>query len=198
VTIGGMRQILLFTSLVAGVDPATGKVLWSYPYADGKNVGAPVVLGDRVIAGNLSWGLSCRRISRKGDAWSVEKVWSAPELRICSFSPVLEEGHLYLYDDQANVTCVSAESGAVTWSLPTRPHKMEEHANALLLAPHQLLLNFEDGLVVLYEVSSKGGRERARFKAVDGALAMSPVTFDGGRLFVRDQQVLSCFRLTGN
>jgi outer membrane protein assembly factor BamB len=110
---------------------------------------------------------------------------------------VLEEGHLYLFDDQANVTCVNARDGKVTWSLPTRPHKMEEHANALLVAPHRLLLNFEDGLVVLFEVSASGGKERARFKAVDGPFAMAPAALAGGRLFVRGQLVLSCFSLSG-
>jgi outer membrane protein assembly factor BamB len=196
VTLCGVEQILVYAKNVAGIDPKSGRVLWSYLYEDGKNVAAPMIIGDRVIAGNLSWGVGCRKIVQTGGKWSVLKEWANADVRMCSNSPVLEDGHLYFFDDQARLVGMDVRDGAIKWALQTRPHKLEEHANGLLLAPHHLLLNFEDGVVALYEVSPSGGKVKSSFQAVKGPYAMAPAAIASGRLFVRDSLVLSCFDLT--
>ena len=77
-TIGGKAQLVVQTRLkLAGVEPESGKVLWSQdiPAMLGMNIVTPTVVGDRIFTSAYGGGSRLLEIKRKGEDFQVQTVW---------------------------------------------------------------------------------------------------------------------------
>jgi len=190
-TVGGVRQIIGFPSSgLMGLNIADGKVLWSIRLDDQKNIAAPIVAGNTIIASNVTYGLSAFEVSCNSSVWTTKRLWNNPEERLDTCSPVRDGDCLYYYlYNQKKVKCMSITDGSVKWALPFEGF---ENAQLLLLAPGRLAVTTDTGVLALFEVSSDRGTERMRFQAV-GKNALGCAAVANGRLYVRDSQALTCF-----
>ena len=80
VTIGGVRQILVFTAArLAGITPDRGRVLWEYPWKTNYDVNAaqPLLVGDdRIfISSGYGTGAALIELTKSADGFSVHEVW---------------------------------------------------------------------------------------------------------------------------
>jgi outer membrane protein assembly factor BamB len=193
--LGGVRQILLFNeSAVAGHDAATGEVLWRFPWVNDTrtnvaqpvpNVGGP----DRVFV-STGYGKGCALFEVKrasGGAWSAEAVWQSRELRTKFTTAVVRAGYAYGLDDGI-LACVDLATGRRRWKEGRYGH------GQVLLAGDLLLVQAEDGAVVLVEASPERPRELGRIEALSGKTWNHPA-LAGRLLLVRNDREAACYAL---
>lgn len=168
---------------VAGLDPATGKVLWSHPWKTSYDVNAsdPIIEGDLVfISSGYKAGASVIRI---GGAAPVE-VWKSKDaMRNHHNNCVLIDGHLYGFDDDnnSNLKCVELRTGTVKWS------QKGLGKGALMAADGKLIINSEMGELVIAAADPAAYKELARAQVVGKKCWTAPVLAHG-RVYVRNEK----------
>jgi outer membrane protein assembly factor BamB len=127
-TILGERQVIFFTQkgLVA-VTPATGAVLWRFPFKFKTSAAiSPVVCGDVVYcSAAYGVGTSACKITRTDAGFSAAEIWHQPANILANHwsTPVYEDGYVYGVSGQAKfgaapLVCVEVATGRVAWSQP--------------------------------------------------------------------------------
>ncbi len=200
VTHNGARQLIQLTMQhVAAVNAADGKVLWKSDFP-GKTAVIPTPIfnnGDVFVA--AGYGVGCKMV-HVGDGNEVKDVYANTDLVNHHGGVVLYDGNLYGFCDGKGWTCMDFKTGAVKWQEKKALRKGAIHA-----ADGKLYLLEEDtGTVVLIDASPEGWKEHGRFtlnpqtmqRAKSGKIWTHPVV-DGGKLYLRDQELLFCFDVSG-
>ena len=192
VTIGGVRQYVQLTGRsVAGV-AVDGRLLWR---AERKGrtatVPTPIVHNDQVFV-TSGYGVGCNlfKISKDGDTFNAEQVYANKNMANHHGGVVLVDGHLYGHNDREWV-CQNLQTGAIVWS------NRGVGKGAVVYADGHLYTRSESGKgrMALVEATSKGYVEKGRFEQPDRSKENSwphPV-IAGGKLYLRDQDVLLCY-----
>jgi outer membrane protein assembly factor BamB len=193
-TLGGVRQILLATRFgVAGHEPSSGQVLWNAPWANPEhiNAGQPVVTGPDTVLLSTAYGKGVVqfRISQSGDGWSAEEVWSNLALKAKFSTPVVHERHVYGLDDGI-LTCIDLATGKRLWKDGRYGH------GQILLAGDRLIVQTENGPIVLVEPSPEGLKERGRATALTSK-TWNTMALAGRRLLVRNDREAVYLELPG-
>jgi outer membrane protein assembly factor BamB len=118
--VAGKSGAVIFSSDTAylGVDAASGRKLWEYPWKTqyGVNAADPVVSGGHVFISS-GYKKGCTLI--KIDGGRPAKVWENKAMRSQFNSCVLIDGHLYGPDgndgDNGALKCLELKSGSVKW-----------------------------------------------------------------------------------
>ncbi|MCB1064472.1 MAG: PQQ-binding-like beta-propeller repeat protein [Verrucomicrobiae bacterium] len=193
VTLHGERQLVSVNGHdVTGHLPATGEELWRFDWS-GKfpKVAQPVSVGDNRLLVTASYGAGSYLIQiGKGEApgtWSASEVWKTTRLKTKFSSAVIRDGFAYGLDE-GRLACVDLKDGSRVW----KDGKYGFGQN-LLIGDH-LLVQAEEGDVVLVEATPEAFRETARIKALD-SMTWNPPTFAGRYLLVRNDREVVCFRL---
>jgi outer membrane protein assembly factor BamB len=121
-TLGGKPQLVVQTrQKLAGVDPESGRVLWSQdiPAMLGMNILTPIVQGNRIFTSAYGGGSRLLEIKRQGDGFQAETVWKT-SLQGYMSTPVVIDGHAYLHLRNQRFTCLELATGKQTWT--TRPY----------------------------------------------------------------------------
>jgi outer membrane protein assembly factor BamB len=193
--LAGQRQVLVFNMVgVAGHDLATGQLLWTFPWTNSDpsnasqpipNAGAP----DQVFVGT-GYGKGCAlfRVERKADGtWATHTLWQNRNLKTKFTTAVLHRGHLYGLDDGI-LECVEVATGNRVWKDGRYQH------GQILLAGDLLLIQAENGEVVLVDPVPDGLRELGRIPALNGTTWNNPA-LAGRFLLVRNDQEAACYEL---
>jgi outer membrane protein assembly factor BamB len=191
-TLGGVRQIVVLNLRhLTGHDPGTGEVLWKDRWPDRpEKVSQPVVLGDDRIFASMGYGVGGRlvRVARRPDGgFDADLQWETRRLK-AKFTQVVEhEGFLYGLDEGVLV-CLDPADGERRWKRGRYGH------GQVLLVDDLLLLQAEDGNVVLIDPNPESLVELTRFKAVEGKTWATPA-LAGDLLIVRSEVEAACYRL---
>jgi outer membrane protein assembly factor BamB len=173
-----------------GHDRRTGSVLWRDPWPERtEKVAQPVVLdGDRVFA-SMGYGIGGRllRVSRSDAGWSAEVLWRTRDLKAKFTQVVLHRGFLYGLDEGV-LACVDPATGDRRWKSGRYGH------GQVLLVDDVLLVQTEDGEVVMVDPNPEKLAELARFQAVEGRAWATPA-LAGDLLLVRGDVEAACYRL---
>jgi outer membrane protein assembly factor BamB len=196
----GARQLIQLTmQSIAAVNAADGKVLWTSPFP-GKTAVIPTPIfnnGDVFVA--AGYGVGCKMI-HIGDGNAVTDVYSSTNMVNHHGGVVLHDGHLFGYSDGKGWTCMDFKTGEIKWS-----EKKALKKGAIHCADGMLYLLEEDsGTVVLIDASAEGWKEHGRFaltpqttqRSKSGKIWTHPVV-NGGKLYLRDQELLFCFDVSG-
>ncbi len=117
VEIHGRPQLVVQTrEQLAGVDPETGRVLWSQAVEAfrGMNIVTPTVVGNRIFTSTYGGGSFLFEISLTDDAWAVRQIWRNKVQGYMS-SPVVIDGHVYLHLRNQRFACLELETGSEKW-----------------------------------------------------------------------------------
>jgi outer membrane protein assembly factor BamB len=191
-TLGGVRQVVVFShDSLAGHDVGTGAVLWRDHWPErAEKVSQPVVLGDDLVFVSVGYGVGGRlvKVSRSaGGSWRADPVWQTRQLK-AKFTQVVEHrGFLYGLDEGVLV-CLDPKDGERRWKSGRYGH------GQVLLVDDLLLVQAEDGEVVLVEPGPERHVELARFQAVEGRAWATPALV-GDLLLVRGDVEAACYRL---
>jgi len=190
----GGREQLIFSSNshgVAGIDPATGTLLWKTPTAlPARVVSSPVLVNDVVIAtcgeGGRGIRLAAVRPPEAGASSAPAEVY-ALDRGIVPYVPisVLHDGLLFGFHDQGTVSCLRSGTGEVLWS--EKP--AGKYFGSPICVGDTLYAITTDGNVVVLRAGPKYG-----LLAVNslGEKSQATPAVAGGRMYLRTFSHLIC------
>ncbi len=116
----GLRQIVSLTSAsLIGVEAATGKLLWRYPFTNKRqnNIPTPIYHQGQLFATTgYGGGSVLLKLAVAGGSVSVSKVWATPELDNIHGGVVLVDGFLYGSSNEKSAwICLDLKTGQVRY-----------------------------------------------------------------------------------
>jgi outer membrane protein assembly factor BamB len=195
VELGGERQFLLINHAgLTGHDCVTGDPLWHFAWTNtvNVNVSQPIVhaAGQDHIFVSTGYDKGCALIRVDHSAngtWSAEPLWSNNRLKTKFCSAVVHGSHVYGLDDGI-LACVELATGNRAWKGGRYGH------GQVLLTGDSLIVQAEQGDVVLVEPNPRELRELGRIKALSGKTWNNP-TLAGPYLLVRNDHEATCYEL---
>ena len=138
--VDGVRQVITQTqNFVVGVDFQTGTPLWKIPFTTpyDQNSVTPVLLDDLLIYSGTRQPTVAVRISKNGEGWTTDQIWSNAEIPMYMSTPVLSGNLLFglTQRDKGALFCADARTGELLWTGPPR-----QGDNAALTLSGDLLL----------------------------------------------------------
>jgi outer membrane protein assembly factor BamB len=197
--IGGVPQYVQLTMAnVVGVAAADGKVLWR-ARRKGETAVIPTPIYDSgYVYVTSSYGTGCNlfKITSSNNKFSAEQVY-ANHVMVNHHGGVIKVGdYVYGYSDNKGWTCQDFKTGEAKWQ-----EKQKLGKGSIAYADGRLYLRLEEkaGTIALIEASPEGYKEHGRFDQPDRSDKNSwphPVIANG-RLYIRDQDVLLCYEVSG-
>lgn len=196
--VGGREQIVAFAGKAAyGIDPATGKEWWKYPYKTDYdcNIAVPVAWEGQVfLSAGENHGCVLLSIEPAGDAMRVQEVWQSfgkdSVMRNEWQTSVVHGGYLYGLDNVGSAgpvthfNCVELATGKRVWQ------KLRFGKGNLIAADGKLFVAMMSGELVVLAASPEGYQELGRAKVI-GSTRQAPTLADG-RLYLRDDREIVC------
>ena len=188
---GGVRHYVLLTGEGAvGVRASDGALLWRYDGVSNStaNVATPIVHDNHVfVSSDYGTGGALLQLIPVGGGVRVEEVYFSREMRNHYSSSVLIDGYLYGYSSRV-LTAMNFKTGEVAWK------DRAVGKGHVITAEGKLYLWSEDGVAGLAEATPSGYREISRFSVPHGDLhTWTLPVIANGRLYLRDQDTLSCY-----
>ena len=192
----GKRQYIQLThESVVGLDAENGEVLWTADW-HGRTATVPTpIFHDGYVYISSGYGSGCKLVKLEADGKATD-VYDDKTMVNHHGGVVRVGDHLYGYSDGKGWICQDFKSGEMLWN-----EKGKLGKGCLTYADGRLyLLDERSGTVALIEASPEGYQEHGRFtldplsqqRSQRGRVWTHPVV-SGGRLFLRDQELLFCF-----
>jgi outer membrane protein assembly factor BamB len=197
VEIGGVRQVVQLTDAsVAGVRASDGELLWRVTRKGSTAVVPTPIYHDGQVYVTSGYGVGCNlfKVTAEDGKFSAVETYANKNMLNHHGGVVLVGKYLYGFSDGKGWTCQDFQSGKVVWKQQGKIGK-----GSLVYADGLLYLRAEGdkGTVAIIEASPEGYKELSRFDPPDRSEKNSwphPVV-TGGRLYLRDQDVLQCYEL---
>ncbi len=193
---GGKRQYIQITEKhVAGLSAEDGKLLWSSDWPGRTAVIPTPIFHDGHVYVTAAYDTGCKLL-KLSPSNEPSEVYFNHEMENHHGGVILVDGHIYGHSNRGGWLCQNFKTGARVW--------LEKEAlgkGAIAYADGMLYCLAErDGTVVLIDASPKGWKEHGRFKldpqtgqrSPRGKIWTHPV-ISGGHLYLRDQELLSCY-----
>jgi outer membrane protein assembly factor BamB len=197
-SINGVPTVVIGSArTVFGVEPKTGKELWSFPWKTqgDLNVADPIVSGNVVfVSSDFEHGSAVFQISGTNAA----PGWANSKLRTHIATSVLTGGYVYGVDGQANnagnatLKCLDFTTGAEKWDFKGLG------AGQLIVADHKIIMLGDGGELVVAEASPDGFNPISRAQVLGGKCWTAP-TLANGRIYGRNAKGdVVCLDVKGN
>jgi outer membrane protein assembly factor BamB len=209
-TLGGKKQVLIFDAAgLAGHDLTTGTELWrfSYPTFQGINVAQPVVMDESsiVVAAGYNVGGARIKVTESEGKWTATEVWRTKNsVMRWKFSAGVRRADTngdYAYGlNDGHLECVDLKTGKAAWKDENRPREGEGIGFGQILLADDLIVAVTEksGELVLVEATHQAFRELGRYKAFKrGSKTWNNLAIANGRVYIRNDEEMACFDLTG-
>jgi outer membrane protein assembly factor BamB len=195
VEVGGVAQYVNFTARgVVGLKADDGAFLWrDDSSANGTaNCCAPVAEGGMVFtASGYSKGGALVQLTAADGKVASKFKYHTNKMKVQHGGMILLDGHVYGADENI-LTCLELATGKVKWQ------NRSVGKCSLTCADGMLIARSEQGPVALVEATPKAYRELSRFSPKDRSSSNAwtyPVVC-GGKLFLRDQDLLQVYEIS--
>jgi outer membrane protein assembly factor BamB len=216
---GGKRQLIVWhPESLNSLDPETGKVYWSEPFAvrSGLTVPTPRVLGDKLFITSFYNGPMMLKLA--ADKPAAEVVWrgtsnnerNTDKLHAIMCTPWLEDGHIYGVCSYGQLRCLKADTGERLWetfkatgATGENGGRNDRWAHAFLVKhADRFFIANEKGDLIIAKLSPQGYEEisRAHLLEPTGNAGARPVVwshpaFANRRAYMRNDKELICVEL---
>lgn len=189
----GVRTIMTLTGNAGiGVRATDGKVMWRYDNVANNtaNITTPIYSNGKVFfTSAYGTGGALLGLQVTGESVSAQEIYFTRNMQNHHGGVVLVDGYLYGFNNSI-LTCLEFETGKVMW----RDRSVGK--GSVAYADGRLYVLSEDNVVGLVEASPKGYRETGRFSIADqGWPSWAHPAISGGRLYLRNQNVLASYEL---
>jgi len=193
-TVGGVKQyIQILTGTMVGVAAKDGKLLWRYDKMTGNTLcNTPLFHDDYVFAsaaarGGFS-GSVLLKLTVSGEGVKAEEVYTNKSLAV-HHGGVVRVGDAVYGTIDAGLVCIDFKTGQTKWQ------NRCVGKGSVAAADGCLYVRSEKGPVALVEATPTAYREIGRFDQPDrsGKNAWPHPVIAGGRLYLRDWNVLLCY-----
>lgn len=216
---GGNRQLIIWhPESLNSLDPETGKVFWSEPFAvrSGLTVPTPRLLGDKLFITSFYNGPMMLKLA--ADRPAAEVVWrgtsnnerNTDKLHAIMCTPWFEDGHIYGVCSYGQLRCLKADTGERLWetfkatgATGENGGRNDRWAHAFLIKhADRFFIANEKGDLVIAKLSPQGYEEisRAHLLEPTGNAGARPVVwshpaFANRRAYLRNDKELICVDL---
>jgi outer membrane protein assembly factor BamB len=195
---GQPQLVVVGGQSVNGLDPASGRLLWSHPHdTDGDmNNSTPLWGGaDRVlfITSAYNQGSRALRLTRTGNRTHVEELWFTNRFRLMFSNAIRLDQHIYGTSGDfgpAFLGAVHVATGEVAWQVRGFGR------SSLIFADGKAVILDEDGRLVLARLSPAGHEVLAQTQLFAGTAWTVPA-LAGTTLFARNRQEIVALDLAG-
>ncbi len=182
---------------VVGIDPLTGKVLWTY---QGWRCKIPVPnvteIGDGrlFITGGYRSGSAMIKVEKKNNAYIVTELYKTQAFGTHIHPPILYKDHLYAQctdntGRRDGMLCMDLD-GNVKWKTGQSP---EFDKGGMLLADGLILsVDGVKGILYLIEPNPNNFKVLSSAKLLDTDQCWAPLALSDGKLLIRDQKQMKC------
>jgi len=191
----GVRTVMTHTSGAGvGVRRTDGKLMWRYAQAANQtaNITTPVYHDNKVFYSSAyDTGGALLGLTAKNGLVEAKEIYFTRNMQNHHGGIVLVDGYLYGFNN-AILTCLEFTTGKVIW----RDRSVGK--GALTYADGHLYIQGEDNMVGLAVATPKGYQEKGRFQIEDQGLpSWAHPVVSGGRLYVRNQRMLTAYDVRG-
>ena len=194
--IGGIEQYLQLTGdSVAGIAALDGKLLWRAERKGATAVIPTPIYHDGIVYVTSGYNIGCNafKISATDGTFKTEEVYANKDMINHHGGVVLVGDYLYGFSDKGGWRCMEFKTGKVLWSNPGVGKGSVSFADGHLYCRSE----GGPGTVALVEATPEAYKETGRFDPPDRSKKNSwahPV-IAGGKLYLRDQDVLLCYSI---
>ena len=202
VTIGGVRQLIVFAGLrLLSVSTDNGELFWSYPWRTGRfdvHAATPIFIApDRIfISSAYGKGAAVVKVkvmdspeSGSGIKMEVEEIWRSERMQNRLATSVLHGNHLYGFH-KTILKCIDANTGTEKW----KARGFGE--GTLILAEAHLIILGDRGKLGLVEATPAAFNEVASAEVLSGLCWTAPALANG-RLYARNEKEMVCLDMKG-
>ena len=208
--VGGEDQLVMVTAAVGrgrnakggsvnGLDPRSGKVLWTYNnFQNIIPVAQPVDAGQGriLIAGAYGAGSAMIKADKKEDGtYAVSELFKNPDFGAHTQPPVLHEGHFYSHytiNERSDGLVAISMDGQVKWKTDQQPPFVR---GGSILAEGLLLMTDGNTKLYLVEPNPTAFKPLASTLILDSGDNWAPLALVDGKLFVRGQKELKVLQV---
>ena len=214
IEVGGTQQLILWhPQAVNSLDPATGKVFWSYPWEvrSGLTVATPRLSGDLLLLSSFYTSSKCFKLDASKPAATLQwegKSFSEKNtdtLHSLISTPFIENGHIYGVCSYGQLRCLKLDTGERLWETfaATTGGPPVRWANAFIIKHEKrFFLANELGDLILANLTPKGYEEISRTKLLKPtttdprrAVVWSHPAFANQCVFMRNDEEIVCASL---
>jgi outer membrane protein assembly factor BamB len=186
ITVSGTPQIVTMTTRsVIGVETASGKVLWEFPFDDewNENIVTPIATSTGVIVSGVRQGTRRLAIVKAADTWSVKEAWHTPDVAMYMSSPVLVADTLFGLSSKrkGQFVAVDPDSGKLRWATEGR----NASSASVVAAGRHLLFLTTDSQLVVAPIDPAKFEEVRRYTVAESPTYAHPIVLRD-RVIVRD------------
>lgn len=196
---GGVKQYVTMVGKGAiGVSAKDGKLLWHYnAVANGTAViPTPLVWDDFVfVSSGYGTGAGLLKLTKDGGGVKAEEQYFLKAGTFQNHHGGMVRIGDYIYAGTGHNNgfpiCIEWKSGKVVWDKGRGPGR---ESAAVIAADGNLYFRYQDGTMALISATPDGYKENGVFKLpfIDGPSWPHP-SIEGGKLYLRSQDVLMCF-----
>ena len=197
----GVKQyVQLVGRGLIGIRAKDGKLLWRYVrvFNGTANIPTAVVDGDVVFTSTAyNTGAACLKLVANGDGVTAEEVYWLDSKQFQNKHGGMTLVNGYIYAGHGNGSglpiCLNMKTGEVAWG-PERSEGKGE--TSLIYADGRIIMRRQDGVVILLEATPEAYREIGTFEpAYQEGKTWAHPTIANGKLYLREQGKLMCYRL---
>ncbi len=192
VDVEGKKQVIAFAGkALYGVDPDSGKTLWSLPWVTSYDVNASTPVyrdGHLFVSSNYNRG--CMMV--KLDASGAKKLWENKNL-MAHFQPAILDGDSLYGNSQGMLVCLEWPTGQVRWQIDKRAAQLG-NGGSLLRSGDKLLALSESGMLYLVKATPEAGQVlgSAKLFATGRDIWTSPILYNG-KVFAKGVKEFGCY-----
>jgi len=194
---GQTQVVFLAGGTVTGLDPATGKVLWSHPHDPGNdlNCSTPLWGGDNILFVSSAYKAGSRAIQlrRDGSATHADELWFTSRVRFMFLNAIRLGEYIYGTTGDfgpAFLTALNIKTGQPAWQ-----HRGFGRAS-MIYADGKAIIMDEDGDLALAKLAPEGVTILAETKVFNTTSWTVP-TLVGRTLYARDREKIVALDLGG-
>jgi outer membrane protein assembly factor BamB len=189
IELAGKQQLVVFGGeTVQGMDPSSGKVLWSHPHDPGNdlNCGTPLWGEDDILFLSSAYKAGSRaiRLRQDGDSTFPEELWFNNRARFMFLTSLRIGDTLYGTAGDfgpAFLTALDVKTGEILWQ-----HRGFGRASLLQAGEKTIILD-EDGDLALATMTPEGFTNHSEAKVFE-TTAWTVPTLVGTTLYARDRE----------
>jgi len=193
--VGGVRSYINFTAGAAvGVRASDGKLMWRYTDVANRvaNCTTPIFADNKVFFSSAyDTGGALLNLTAQNGEVKAQEAYFTRDMMNHHGGMVLVDGYLYGFSNSA-LTCIEFNTGKMMW------RERSVGKGSITYADGMLYLLGEKQLVGLAEASPKAYVEKGRFPITDhGRDSWAHPVVLGGKLYIRNQNELTCYDVKG-
>jgi outer membrane protein assembly factor BamB len=193
--VGGVRSYITFTAGAAvGVRASDGKLMWRYTNVANRvaNCTTPVFADNKVFFSSAyDTGGALLNLTAQNGEVKAQEAYFTRDMMNHHGGMVLVNGYLYGFSNSV-LTCIEFNTGKVMW------RERSVGKGSITYADGMLYLLGEKQLVGLAEANPKAYVEKGRFPISDlGRDSWAHPVVLGGKLYIRNQNELTCYDVKG-